>query len=159
MVLSQFAFKTMLGCRLPLPGWRARGRVSLCQPFYCAYRLYAHMQRHCALDGPTDAEQTLSSCRRLTTAQGSLSPSVPWRTLRRVDWTVKRVVCPGARTLPPARLQSAVVKTAFVAQTEEAHRLQAHRVRQVYSRAASQGGSKCCWPPAVTQRTVYHGAS
>jgi hypothetical protein len=61
MVLTQFAFKTMLGCRLPLPGWRARGRVSLCQPFYCAYRLYAHMQRHCALDGPTDAEQLQTS--------------------------------------------------------------------------------------------------
>lgn len=74
----------------------------------------------CWMDnGPTDAERAdWSSCRRLTTAQGWLSRSVPW-SLRTVDcgqWTVKRVVCPApssARTLPPARLQPAVVKTAL----------------------------------------------
>ena len=62
--------------------------------------------------------------------------------MRTGHWTLDSEASrrPGARTLPPARLQSAVVKTAVVAQAPNATASpdRPHRVRQVYSRAASK---------------------
>lgn len=156
MVLSQFAcwhLEQYWGADCRLPGWLLacerqgvpvpRDFLLLRLPYLCTYAtaLRAGWSDRCR----ADLEQTSHDSAGVAVAVAFCAVCRgAWRTHmhRRADWTLDSEASrrPGARTLPPARLQSAVVKTAVVAQAPSATASpdRPHRVRQVYSRAASK---------------------